>query len=109
MVAQPFGSANEVLAQVTEGMDVYDTGGEKIGTVKQIYLGGEDLAEVVVSQDSVLYDVPEALRSRLAASGFIEIGTGLFQPNRYATGAQIGAINADGVHLATSKDDLARK
>ena len=109
MVAQPFGLGNEVLAQVTEGMDVYDTGGEKIGTVKQVYLGGEDLAEATVSGDSVLHNVPEALRSRLAASGFIEIGTGFLQSNRYATGDQVGGINADGVHLATSKDELARK
>lgn len=109
MVAQPFGSGNELLSRVTEGMEVFDASGDKIGNVKMVYLGGEDLADVEMSRDSVLFDVPEVLRSRLAAAGFIEIGTGLFHSNRYATGDQVSGVNADGVHLATGKDDLARK
>lgn len=109
MIAQPFGSANESLMQITEGMDVFDVSNEKIGTVKQVYLGGEDLAEIELSGDSVLHDVPQALRSRLAASGFVEIGTGLFQSNHYATGDQVSGVDATGVHLVASKDDLAKK
>lgn len=108
MSAQPFGQPNEALVQVREGMAVVDADGEPLGTVRQVYLGGEDLSETAVAEDSVLNDVPDRLRARLAASGFIEIGAGLLRANRYATGAQVAAVGADGVRLAVGKDELAR-
>ena len=109
MVTQPFGSANQHLAQVTEGMAVHDQYGEKLGKVRQVYLGGEDLAEAQVAGDSVLHDVPQALRSRLAAAGFVEIDTGFLHANLYATGAQVNDVREDGVWLRVGRDDLAKK
>ena len=109
MIAQPFGGSNQALERISEGMPVYDNTNEKVGTVKQVYLGGEDLSEANVSEDSILYDVPASLRSRLAASGFVEIGTGFLAANRYATGEQIGEVDADGVRLSVGKDDLPKK
>ncbi len=47
--------------------------------------------------------------TRLAATGFVEIGTGLLHPNLYATGAQVNAVQDDGVWLKVGKDDLAKK
>ena len=107
MIAQPFGPSNEALARIGEGMDVVDAAGEKVGTVKQVYLGGEDLSETAIAGDSALNDVPEALRGRLAAAGFVEIATGFLQANRYATGAQVAAVEG-AVRLAVGKDELAR-
>ena len=109
MVAQPFGQTGGLLAQVQEGMAVFDREQKKIGTVKDCYLGGEDIAEAVVSPDSALGGVPEGLRSRLAASGFIEIAPGLLQAHRYATGDQVRAVAAEGVYLSVTKDELPRK
>ena len=109
MVAQPFDGAHRMLEQITEGMTVYDNTSAKVGTVKQVYLGGEDLSEANVSGDSVLYDVPDSLRSRLAASGFVEIGTGFLAANRYATGEQVSGVDSDGVRLTVGKDDLVKK
>ena len=108
MIAQPFGPDNAALARIGEGMDVVDAAGEKVGTVKQVYLGGEDLSETAIVGDSALNDVPEALRGRLAASGFVEIATGFLQANRYATGAQVAAVAGGAVRLAVGKDELAR-
>ena len=108
MIAQPFGTEQGPLAQVREGMDVVDAAGEKVGTVRQVYFGGEDLSEAAVAGDSALNDVPEGLRSSLAASGFVEIATGLLQANRYATGAQVAAVEGGAVRLAVGKDELAR-
>jgi hypothetical protein len=108
MIAQPFGPERGPLAQIREGMAVVDAAGEKIGTVRQVYLGGEELSEATVLGDSALNDVPAGLRSRLAAAGFVEIGTGLLQANRYATGEQVAAVDAEGVRLAVGKDALAR-
>jgi hypothetical protein len=109
MVAQPFGQMGGLLAQVQEGMAVFDRDRQKIGTVKDCYLGGEDLSEAVVSPDSALGGVPQALRSRLAASGFIEIAPGLLQAHRYARGDEVVAVDADGVHLGVTKDELPKK
>lgn len=109
MVAEPYGAANPTLAHVAEGMEVHDRYGEKVGKVKQIYLGGEDLAESAVAGDSVLRDAPEALRGRLAASGFVEIGTGILQRNLYAIGEQVSAVREDGVWLSADKGQLVKK
>ncbi len=109
MIAQPFEGANRTLEQISEGMEVYDNTNEKVGTVKQVYLGGEDLSEANVAEDSVLYDVPASLRSRLAASGFVEIGTGFLAANRYASGEQVTGVDAEGVRLNVGKDDLVKK
>jgi len=109
MVAQPFGPDNEALGRIAEGMEVHDPYGEKLGKVKQVYLGGEDLSEAVVTGDSVLNNVPDSLRSRLAASGFVEIGTGLFHANLFAQGDQVASVREDGVWLSVGKDALAHK
>ena len=108
MIVQPFGTEQGPLAQVREGMDVVDAAGEQLGTVRQVYFGGEDLSEAAVPGDSALNDVPSGLRGRLAAAGFLEIATGFLQANRYATGEQVAAVGADGVRLAAGKDALAR-
>ncbi len=109
MVAQPFGQAGGHLARVQEGMAVFDRDHHKIGTVKDCYLCGEDLSEAVVSPDSALGGVPQALRARLAASGFIEIAPGLLQAHRYAMGSEIAAVDDAGVHLTVTKDELPKK
>lgn len=109
MVAQPFGQTGNLLSRVQEGMAVYDHDRHKIGTVKDCYFGGEDLSEAVLSPDSALASVPEALRARLAASGFIEIAPGLLQAHRYAAGHQLASVDAEGVHLNVSKDELPKK
>ena len=108
MIAQPFGPDNAALVRIDEGMDVVDAAGEKVGTVKQVYLGGEELGETAIVGDSALNDVPEGLRGSLAASGFVEIATGFLQANRYATGAQVAAVEGGAVRLAVGKDELAR-
>lgn len=109
MVAQPFGQMGGLLAQVREGMAVFDRDRHKIGTVKDCYLGGEDLSEAVVAPDSALGGVPSALRSRLAASGFIEIAPGLLQAHRYAAGSEVATVDAEGVHLNVSREELPKK
>jgi hypothetical protein len=109
MDVMPLGQSDGLLAQVREGATVFDRDNAKVGTVKQVYLGGEDLSEATVSQDSVLYDVPQALRSRLAAHGFVEIATGFFSANRYATGDQVAAANGDRVELNVGQDELTKK
>lgn len=109
MVAQPFGQADKLLARIQEGMAVYDRDHHKVGTVRDCYLGGEDLSEATMSPDSALADVPPALRGRLGASGFIEIAPGLFGAHRYAAGDQLATVDGDGVHLNVGANELPKK
>jgi hypothetical protein len=109
MTGQPLGQAGGVLAQVREGMAVHDADDARVGTVRQVYLGGEDLGEAAVAPDSVLADVPPALRGRLAREGFVAIAPGLLRAHRYASGAQVAAVEGDRVRLRVGTDDLARK
>jgi hypothetical protein len=109
MMAQHFGTGEGLLARIREGMAVYDRDEQKVGTVKDVYLGGEDLSEAAVPEGSALAQAPAALRSRLAAHGFVEVGTGLLQANRYATGDQVAAVGEDRVTLAVAQDDLLKK
>lgn len=112
MVAQPFRQGNELLARIDAGMIVVDAAGERVGTVRRVYLGGMDLDEVTALGDPALDEVPAeppALLPRLAASGFVEIDTGTDQADRYATGEQVAALEGGGVRLAVGRDTLARK
>ena len=112
MPAQPMDQFRHLLAQVEEGMEVYDRSGKKVGKVRQCYLGGEDLADLgagAVPPDSVLAEVPPALRSRLAYEGFVEIAPGLLGAHRYASGSQLAAVEGDQVQLSVEQGDLARK
>ncbi|HET8631669.1 MAG TPA: PRC-barrel domain-containing protein [Thermomicrobiales bacterium] len=109
MTAQHFGTGEGLLARIREGMDVFDRDERKVGTVRDVYLGGEDLSEAAVPEGSALAAAPAALRGRLAAHGFIEIGTGLLQANRYATGDQVATVGEDRVMLAVAQDDLLKK
>ncbi|HEX5505837.1 MAG TPA: PRC-barrel domain-containing protein [Thermomicrobiales bacterium] len=109
MAMQHVGTGGGLLARVREGMAVYDRDEQKVGTVKDVYLGGEDLSEAAVPEGSALADAPAALRGRLAAHGFIEVGTGLLQSNRYATGDQVAAVADDRVTLTVAQDELLKK
>ncbi len=51
MIVQPFGTEQGPLADLREGMDVVDAAGARLGTVRQVYLGGEDLSEAAVAGD----------------------------------------------------------
>ena len=109
MTAEMSDGAERLLARIQGGMEVHDHYGEKVGKVKQVYLGGEDLSEAPIGVDAVLSSVPANLRGSLAATGFVEIATGLLHPNLYATGAQVNAVQDDGVWLKIGKEDLAKK
>src|SRR5215213_3515762 len=100
---------SNVLTLVREGMDVFDSKGDRVGSVRNLYMGAgseKSLAEGTgaatapdprMRDDSLLDDVarafgaddedmPEVLRNRLLREGYIQIDTaGLFASDVYAT------------------------
>lgn len=124
-----------LIAQVREGMDVRDSGGEKVGTVKRVQMGGNDpvdgarqaaeagptdsdragndLAVPPIGQFAATLvdggdDLPEEARQDLTRKGFIEIGGGFFTASRYATPDQIAGVSGDEVTLSVAEDVLIR-
>lgn len=132
---EPTSGETGPIAQVREGMEVHDSGGAKVGSVKQVQMGGNDpvdgarqaaeagptesdreaggfagtaitsLAETVAGDAD---DLPEEASRRLISKGFIEIGGGLFTPSRYATADQIASVSGDNVTLSVGEDALIK-
>lgn len=118
-----------ILNQVHEGMDVCDNDGEKIGSVRQVFLGavtdkmeergrGPATASDPEWRDETLIDnlaeafsadepLPEAVRGRLLRQGFIRIDTsGIFASDRFALPDQIESVSEDCIHLRVARDEL---
>jgi hypothetical protein len=106
MVAQPFGEGNALLMRIREGMAVVDAAGDHVGVVRRVSLGVEDLHEATLLDDPALDAVPEALRARLALSGYVAIAGWADRPGRYALGEQVAEVAADHVRLAVGRDTL---
>jgi hypothetical protein len=134
MSQQPFEPqhGDHMLTRIYEGMTVYDSAGEKIGTVERIYFGEvsqeadergggpetatspdrgeswliEDVAKAIFVGDRV----PEPLRQRLLRHGFIRIDSaGLFAADRYVTPGQIADVSDDRVTLRVTRDQLIKR
>jgi hypothetical protein len=115
-----------MLIQVKEHMLVYDSAGKKIGAVKTVQLGDEDLerpgVETSTAQTNEVVgneliqdlakafelrdEVPDELRERLERYGYIRVDTGFLASDRYASADQIANVTADRVDLNVTKDEL---
>lgn len=116
-----------VLAQIQDGMTVYDFDGESIGTVNYVQMSDElpdkpgpetegttaaepyrqrnlldDIAEVFVDDDGL----PVEVKQRLLHEGFIRIDVGILNADRYATPDQIASVSDEDVHLNVNTDEL---
>jgi sporulation protein YlmC with PRC-barrel domain len=125
MAYQPTRSNNDLLSRIYEGMEVYDSDGEKIGKVERVQFGQEDTSKPGVESATVsstgerdtLFDnlaevftdpdaVPEELRARLLRYGYIKIDTGLLKSDRYVESTQIAGVVEDHVNLHVTRDEL---
>ena len=108
---------NEMLNKIEEGMSVYDSKGEKVGTVEFIHFSEADESRTpgAASSPSDLPhrpfpvdilgkifgtdDLPKEMKERLLMKGFIKMDSAhLFGSDRYVMFDQIAKVS-DGVHL----------
>jgi hypothetical protein len=128
---------NGLLPQVREGMKVRDSGGDEIGTVARVQMGGgndpvdaerqareaagpdddvpgadnaplvTNLADAVISGGGDTMSDEE--RDNRERKGYIEIDSrGLFSANRYATADQIASVAGEDVVLNVAGDALPK-
>lgn len=120
-----------LLKSIHEGMNVIDSKGDKIGTVRDLYFGADsdemqrhgagaatapnpnlrsddlvqDVAQAVFGGD----ELPDEMRQRLINNGFLRIDTaGLFASDRYVLPEQIARVHDEHVHLNVAKDGLLK-
>ncbi len=111
------------LANVKEGMAVYDNTDSHIGTVKDIYFGtGSDEAEAYTTQNVIGpdgggiapdiaetfgagHELPDEIQKRLLTHGYVRIDRGVGS-DYYAMADQVTGASDDSVHLSVSKDEL---
>lgn len=127
---------NGLLPQIREGMKVRDSGGDEIGTVERVQMGGGNdpvdaerqsreaagpadetpglfgiqpvnaLASAVAGGGNA---IPDEEMQGFERKGYIEIDSrGLFSANRYAAVDQIASVSGDTVVLNVPGDALAK-
>jgi hypothetical protein len=126
-ITQPAGE--DLLAQVQDGMRVYDRDDKEVGKVDGLFMGAaadqrersgvipastagaerlvdEELETVfgeLFTGDSRL---PEVVRRRLHYNGFLAIKGGLLRGTRYALREHIGSVTGDAVRLTIPAAEL---
>ncbi len=115
-----------MLTQVHEDMPVYDRTGKKIGAVKTVQFGDEDLerpgVETSTAQtakvvgNELMEDfaktlktgehLPVELRKRLQRYGYIKVDTGILASTHYASADQIANVTDSRVVLNVTADQL---
>ena len=118
----------KILNQVREGMTVYDSERNNLGSVDAVYFGAasdEELAEGAIPATAPTHDkpsvnntfvagwaeifdprdeIPDELAERLRYSGYVRIDGGWFGADRYVTPDQISSVSSEGVYLNTKSN-----
>jgi len=117
-----------MLTKVQKDMAVFDRDGNRIGTVKDIQFGDEDLERPGVETSTgqtpevegnqLIRDVVGAikpderilpeLKARLKRYGYIKVNTGLLSADRYAGADQIASVGENRLDLNAALDELPR-
>lgn len=107
------------LAQVREGMSVYDAGGDEVGTVAEVRMADMEAADLQPAQggdraDSIVESAAEAIAgtdddvsTRMLQTGYFRLDSkGLFAGDKYVTPDLIASVDANGVRLNVAKDAI---
>lgn len=98
--------------RISEGMIIYDSAGELVGTVQVVYFGGASEEAIqralhVEAGQNDLSSLPEELGARLMSQGYIVVdGPDLTGANRYIGPEQIEGVFP--VEIEGSVNDIVR-
>lgn len=133
-IMTPTSDERTPLMGITEGMNVHDSDGDRIGKVRNVRMGGNDpvdagrqaneagmndsdpdaggylttllngVEETFASDGN---ELPEEERQHLLNKGYIQIdSSGFFAADRFATADQIARVDGNDVHLNVDRDEL---
>ena len=118
-------SMDDKLAQIDEGMVVYDSQSQRVGVVEFVKFTDED-PMTPGAETSTAYEVNEphsfmddmidafddeddldgTLHNRLVREGYVRIDGGFLAPDRIVLLDQIADVSQEAVHLTVRLDDL---
>jgi hypothetical protein len=120
----------QILSQISKDMTVFDSNGEMLGRVDTVYIGSAsgrlpDTGDPQVQPDMLesgtedtIYDaivdtfnptdeIEEEVRQRLLYDGFVRVGRAVPPgPDYFITPDQISFVDANQVHLHSTRDEL---
>jgi hypothetical protein len=107
--------AEQILVNVVEGMDVYDSDGGRVGTVESVRLGTDKPdADIVTMTDAVTdalggrKDLPTILYAHLYTEGFIRVYRGLLRRDAIVFPHQIDSVGEESVYLKVEHFELTK-
>ena len=110
--SQELPPSDRMPQRISEGMIVYDSAGELVGTVQVVYFGGasEEAIQRALHAEagqSDLSSLPEELGARLMSQGYVVVdGPDLTGTNRYIGPEQIEGVFP--VEIEGSVNDIVR-
>lgn len=107
------------LENVREGMDVVDSTGEKVGTVKFVKMGDleaitaegqtagdrESLVDVFIDAFAGRNDVPEQARERFLRLGYIDVDATGIGGDFYVAADEVADVTGTTVQLSAQRSD----
>jgi hypothetical protein len=119
-------ATGDLLAQVHEGMEVYDSAEKRVGKVDSVYMGARADAPAAggepalgagpetTRQDSLIEnmaeafspDLPPVLSNRLRHNGFVRVRGGLLKGDRFALREHVAAVTGDRVLLNIRAEEM---
>jgi hypothetical protein len=118
-------NANHILELISEGMTVYDSHNEPVGTVSYVQFTDEDptqpgpetasapdsdhnttFVEEIANALTAGAKLPEEMRQRMMREGFVCIDTGILRSEKYFLPHQISRVTDKEVHLNIGGDEL---
>lgn len=96
---------NNLMNDIREGMDVYDSTDHNMGSVLFIHMGG---TANNIDDDDLPSNSNDDVRKRLIEEGYIRIGNAIFSTGSYATAKEIDRIEGANVYLKIKQKDILR-
>lgn len=97
-----------LLADIHEGMPVYDLMNEKIGRVCYVQLANDLSDEAIIASSQHLENAPGEVRVRLLKSGFIRIDSGLLRKDYFVPLSEVDGLRHDGIRLHLPREKLTQ-
>lgn len=103
----------DVIEQVRDGMEVFDSRGESIGKVREVRMGdpeaatgegqsmpGSPMSDIFRGLFSSSPDISPEQANRLVRVGYLQIDRPLFERDVFVASDSIDRVDADEVHLS---------
>jgi hypothetical protein len=108
----------QILSEIVEGMDVYDSDGMRIGTVEGIHQGEgaekanstdiDNIKHVIDLALGNIPDLPDETFTRMFEQGFIHVKRGLLRRDCVVFPEQIDDIGEENVYLNIENPDITK-